>query len=158
MHPTIGLKARYYSCLIESEINVVRRETIRRVRLSAKEPAKQAASSTALSLSCSFRLNPFLQEGPVLQVIKPRNLGLLLRLLSIECQQCRDRIDHVSQRNATHAAEVRTIHFDLNERHSAFFLSNAIFLHQLPDQRRDDLARAAPIGLPESQERRSRAC
>ena len=158
MYPTIRLKASHFVYPIESEIITVRRGTGRRACLSAKETAEQAASSTTLSLSCSFCLNPLLQEGSVLQIIEPRDLGLLLRLLSIECQQCRDGIDHVSQRDATHTAEIWAIHFHLNERHSTFFLSNAIFFHQLPDQGRNDLARAAPIGLPESQKRRPGAC
>jgi len=152
------IKTSHWVHPVKTKPLLQRRELVQWACLPSKESTEQAASSTTLSLPCSFRLDPLLQEGSVLQVIQPRNLSLLLRLLPIERQQRRDRIDHVPQRDAAHTAEIRAVHFHFHERHSAFFLSDSIFLHQLPDQGSDDLARAAPVGLPESQERRSGAC
>jgi len=81
---------------------------------ATKEATKEASTSPSFALSCSFRLNPLLEESPILEIIQPRDLCLHLRLLTVESQERRNRVDHVPHRDASHTTEVRAIHLDFH--------------------------------------------
>ena len=96
--------------------------------LSSSEKAKQAPTSATLSLSGSFRLDPLDEKLPALEVSQSADLGLNLRLLAIEGQQCRDAVDHISHSNASQASQIRTVHLDLSKGDASLCLADAFSL------------------------------
>lgn len=99
-------------------------------------------------MSRSFSLNPCSQESPTLEIVQSRHFRGDLRLTPVERKERRYAVDAVVQRETADASHVRTVHLDLDIRHTTLALAYPFLLDELPNKWRDDLARLAPIRHP----------